>query len=42
MEIGIDSFASVNNPNHLPEHEANVQSLNDLLERGLKFTNIDI
>jgi len=33
MEIGIDSFASVNNPNHLPEHEANVQSLNDLLER---------
>ena len=38
MEIGIDSFAAVNNPNHLPEHEVNVQSLNDLLNNA-EFIN---
>ena len=33
MEIGIDSFAAVNNRNHLSNEKANVQAINDLLER---------
>ena len=33
MEIGIDSFAAVNNRNQLSNEKANIKALNDLLDR---------
>ena len=42
MEIGIDSFAAVNNRNQLSNEKANIKALNDLLDMNSFFRKIRI